>query len=45
MVVSLGKQDSELQRWSGVVALIALGTGPANLSHTLGMRGRSPCVR
>ena len=29
----------------GVVAMIALGSGRADLSHTLGMRGRSPCVR
>jgi len=26
-------------------AMIALGSGHADLSHTLEMRGRSPCVR
>ena len=30
---------------SGGVAMIALGSGRADLSHTLGMRGRSSCVR
>ena len=26
-------------------AMITLGSGRADLSHSLGMRGRSPCVR